>query len=37
MKSYQPEKLFDPTGRLRPELAELAPKGTRRMSANPSR
>ncbi|MGO9587685.1 MAG: phosphoketolase [Limisphaerales bacterium] len=34
MKSYQPEKLFDPTGRLRPELAELAPKGTRRMSAN---
>jgi xylulose-5-phosphate/fructose-6-phosphate phosphoketolase len=35
MKSYQPEKLFDRTGRLRPELAELAPKGTRRMSANP--
>ncbi len=34
MKSYQPEKLFDPAGRLRPELAELAPKGTRRMSAN---
>ena len=35
MKSYQPEKLFDSRGRLRPELAELAPKGTRRMSANP--
>ena len=35
MKSYQPEKLFDPAGKLRPELAELAPKGTRRMSANP--
>ncbi len=35
MKSYQPEKLFDRTGKLRPELAELAPMGTRRMSANP--
>jgi xylulose-5-phosphate/fructose-6-phosphate phosphoketolase len=35
MKSYHPEKLFDATGRLRPELAELAPKGVRRMSANP--
>ncbi|MGC8990627.1 MAG: phosphoketolase, partial [Verrucomicrobiia bacterium] len=35
MKSYQPAKLFDATGRLRPELAELAPKGGRRMSANP--
>ena len=35
MKSYGPEKLFDQTGRLRPELAELAPKGDRRMSANP--
>jgi xylulose-5-phosphate/fructose-6-phosphate phosphoketolase len=35
LKSYRPEKLFDRTGRLRSELAELAPRGTRRMSANP--
>jgi len=35
LKSYRPEELFDAHGRLRPELAELAPKGTRRMGANP--
>ncbi len=35
MKSYKPEELFDERGRLMPELAELAPKGTRRMGANP--
>lgn len=35
MKSYKPEELFDENGRLRPELAELAPKGNRRMGANP--
>ena len=35
MRSYRPEELFDGDGRLRPELAELAPKGTRRMGANP--
>jgi xylulose-5-phosphate/fructose-6-phosphate phosphoketolase len=35
MKSYRPEELFDSNGRLKPELAELAPKGERRMSANP--
>src|SRR5208337_1254615 len=35
MKSYRPEELFDGDGRLRPELAELPPRGTRRMSANP--
>ena len=35
MKSYRPEELFDRTGRLMPELAELAPKGERRMGANP--
>jgi xylulose-5-phosphate/fructose-6-phosphate phosphoketolase len=35
MKSYEPRKLFDETGRLRPELQELAPRGPRRMSANP--
>src|SRR5437899_2495581 len=35
MKSYRPEELFDSQGRLKPELAELAPKGHRRMSDNP--
>ena len=34
MRSYRPEDLFDAAGRLRPELAELAPKGDRRMGAN---
>jgi len=32
--SYRPEELFDATGRLIPELAELAPQGNRRMGAN---
>jgi xylulose-5-phosphate/fructose-6-phosphate phosphoketolase len=35
MRSYQPEELFDSSGALRPEIAELAPSGQRRMSANP--
>jgi xylulose-5-phosphate/fructose-6-phosphate phosphoketolase len=35
MKSYKPEELFDETGRLIPELAELSPQGEKRMSANP--
>jgi len=35
MKSYKAEELFDPNGRLLPELAELAPKGNRRMGSNP--
>jgi xylulose-5-phosphate/fructose-6-phosphate phosphoketolase len=35
MRSYRPEELFDGNGRFRPELAEIAPKGERRMSANP--
>jgi xylulose-5-phosphate/fructose-6-phosphate phosphoketolase len=35
MKSYRPEELFDQDGRLIAELAELAPTGERRMSANP--
>jgi xylulose-5-phosphate/fructose-6-phosphate phosphoketolase len=35
MQSYKPEELFDEAGTLRPELAELAPRGTRRMGDNP--
>ncbi len=35
MKSYKPEELFDENGKLMPELAQLAPKGDRRMGANP--
>jgi xylulose-5-phosphate/fructose-6-phosphate phosphoketolase len=35
MRSYRPDELFDDEGRLMPELAELAPRGDRRMSANP--
>ncbi len=35
LRSYRPQELFDKTGKLRSELAELAPKGERRMSANP--
>ncbi|MGI8551036.1 MAG: phosphoketolase family protein [Dehalococcoidia bacterium] len=36
MRGYQPETLFDRNGRLVDELAELAPKGERRMGANPN-
>jgi xylulose-5-phosphate/fructose-6-phosphate phosphoketolase len=36
LKSYRPRELFDKNGRLIPELAELAPKGDRRMGANPN-
>jgi xylulose-5-phosphate/fructose-6-phosphate phosphoketolase len=35
MRSYNPEELFDDSGRLKPELAELAPEGNRRMGSNP--
>ncbi len=35
LKSYRPEELFDDQGKLDPELADLAPKGDRRMGANP--
>lgn len=35
MKSYKPEELFTEGGQLQPELKELAPKGNKRMSANP--
>jgi xylulose-5-phosphate/fructose-6-phosphate phosphoketolase len=35
MRSYRPQELFDERGRLRTELAALAPEGNRRMGANP--
>jgi xylulose-5-phosphate/fructose-6-phosphate phosphoketolase len=35
MRSYRPEELFDEGGALVPELAQLPPRGPRRMSANP--
>jgi xylulose-5-phosphate/fructose-6-phosphate phosphoketolase len=35
MESYRPHELFDQSGRLLPELRELAPRGHRRISANP--
>jgi xylulose-5-phosphate/fructose-6-phosphate phosphoketolase len=35
MRSYRPEELFDEAGGLRPELRALAPRGARRMGANP--
>lgn len=35
MKSYHPDELFDDQGKLHKEIAALAPKGNKRMSANP--
>ncbi len=35
LRSYRPDELFDERSRLKPELAELAPTGKRRMGANP--
>jgi xylulose-5-phosphate/fructose-6-phosphate phosphoketolase len=35
MRSYKPDELFDATGKLRADLAALAPEGIRRMGANP--
>ncbi|MEW6439957.1 MAG: phosphoketolase family protein [bacterium] len=35
MRGYRPEELFDERGKLRAELRETAPSGSRRMSANP--
>jgi xylulose-5-phosphate/fructose-6-phosphate phosphoketolase len=35
MRSLKPEELFDAEGKLRPEIAEIAPSGPRRMSACP--
>ena len=34
MRSYKPEELFDENGALRPELADIAPKGRLRMGMN---
>jgi xylulose-5-phosphate/fructose-6-phosphate phosphoketolase len=36
LRSYRPDELFDEAGRLIPQLADLAPAGDRRMSANPA-
>jgi xylulose-5-phosphate/fructose-6-phosphate phosphoketolase len=36
LRSYRPQELFDDKGRLKPELKALAPKGNRRMGANPT-
>jgi xylulose-5-phosphate/fructose-6-phosphate phosphoketolase len=35
LRSYRPDELFDDGGALRPELRAIAPRGRRRMSANP--
>lgn len=35
LKSYRPEELFDESGKLKPEFAEIVPKGDKRMAANP--
>ena len=35
MRSYKPDELFDAHGKFRSELAEIAPKGIRRMGMNP--
>ena len=35
MRSYEPERLFEPSGRLRADLRALAPAGEARMGASP--
>src|SRR4029079_9194125 len=35
LRSYRPQELFDANGAPHPEIAEQAPRGNRRMSANP--
>jgi xylulose-5-phosphate/fructose-6-phosphate phosphoketolase len=35
LRSYRPDELFDASGSLRADLADLPPQGDRRMSANP--
>ncbi len=36
LRSYRPQELFDDDGRLKVELAAMAPRGERRMGANPN-
>jgi xylulose-5-phosphate/fructose-6-phosphate phosphoketolase len=36
LKSYKPEELFDKSGRLNPEIADITPKGNKRMAMNPA-
>ena len=36
LRSYRPEELFDDRGALRPGIAAMAPRGARRMGANPN-
>ncbi|OIK11326.1 phosphoketolase family protein [Bacillus sp. MUM 13] len=36
LNSYQPEELFEDSGRLNPEIAEITPKGDKRMAMNPA-
>ena len=36
MKSYKPQELFDESGKLVADLAQLAPQGIKRMGANPA-
>ena len=35
LESYKPEELFDESGKLKAEIAEITPKGDKRMAANP--
>ena len=35
LESYKPEELFDENGKLKAEIAEITPKGDKRMAANP--
>jgi len=35
LRSYRPEDLFDESGRLHTDIADLSPRGTRRMGSNP--
>jgi xylulose-5-phosphate/fructose-6-phosphate phosphoketolase len=35
LRSYRPDELFDERGRLRTDIADLSPRGPRRMGANP--
>jgi xylulose-5-phosphate/fructose-6-phosphate phosphoketolase len=35
LRSYEPNQLFDRDGQFRPDLAQLAPTGNKRMGMNP--